>query len=45
MLVATTMRGSPELIWALALLALGLPAYLVFKRIYVPGVVSPTAPA
>jgi len=45
MLVATTMRGSPEVIWALALLALGLPAYLVFKRIYAPAVVGPTAPA
>ena len=31
-LVATTMHGSAEVIWALALLALGLPAYLVFKR-------------
>ena len=31
---ATTMHGSPEVIWALALLALGLPAYLVFKRVY-----------
>jgi len=36
MLVATTMRGSPEVMWALALLAFGLPAYLVFKRIYAP---------
>lgn len=35
-LVATTMHGSPEVIWALALLALGLPAYLVFRRIYAP---------
>ena len=44
MLAATLVRGSPEVIWALALLMLGLPAYLVFRRIYAPPVVGPTAP-
>ena len=34
MLAATIMRGAPEVIWALALLTLGLPAYVVFRRIY-----------
>ena len=43
-LAATLVRGSPEVIWALALLTLGLPAYLVFRRIYAPAVVGPTAP-
>jgi basic amino acid/polyamine antiporter, APA family len=44
-LVATIMRGAPEVIWALALITLGLPAYLVFRRIYAPAVLGPTARA
>jgi APA family basic amino acid/polyamine antiporter len=45
MLAATIMRGAPEIIWALALLTLGLPAYLVFRRIYSPtAVVGRSAP-
>jgi basic amino acid/polyamine antiporter, APA family len=46
MLAATIVRGAPEVIWALALLTLGLPAYLLFRRIYSPTpVVDPSAPA
>ncbi len=36
MLAATIVRGAPEVIWALALLTLGLPAYLLFRRLYGP---------
>lgn len=43
MLAATIARGAPEVIWALALLTLGLPAYLVFRRIY--GSVADSPPA
>ena len=45
MLVANVIRGAPEVFWALALLTLGLPAYLVFRRIYSPAPVSPPAAA
>jgi APA family basic amino acid/polyamine antiporter len=45
MLAATIIRGAPEVIWALALLTLGLPAYLLFRRIYSPtAVVDPSGP-
>ena len=45
MLVTTIIRGAPEVIWALALLTLGLPAYLLFRRIYSPtAVVDPSGP-
>jgi basic amino acid/polyamine antiporter, APA family len=37
MLAAAILRGSPDVIWALALLMIGVPAYLVFRRIYGPG--------
>jgi basic amino acid/polyamine antiporter, APA family len=44
MLAVTIMRGAPEVVWALALLTLGLPAYLVFRRVYSPaGVVGQSA--
>jgi hypothetical protein len=39
MLTATVLRGAPEVVWALGLLTLGLPAYLVFRRIYSPATV------
>jgi len=35
-LVANIAHGAPEVIWAIALLSLGVPAYLVFRRIYGP---------
>jgi APA family basic amino acid/polyamine antiporter len=44
-LVATVIRGAPEVIWALVLLTLGLPAYLVFRGIYRPAAVGPPAAA
>lgn len=44
-LVAIVLRGAPEVIWALVLLTLGLPAYLVFRGIYRPAVVGPPAAA
>jgi hypothetical protein len=40
---ATIIRGAPEVIWELALLTLGVPAYLVFRRIYTPAAVTPLA--
>ena len=45
MLGAAIFRGSPDFIWALILLTLGLPAYLVFHRIYSPAAVNPPAAA
>ena len=44
MLAVIIFRSSPEVIWALALLTLGVPAYLLFRRIYSPAVVGPSAP-
>lgn len=43
MLATTIFRGSPDIIWALVLLTLGLPAYLVFRRINAPAVAGPSA--
>lgn len=45
MLAATIIRGASEVIWALVLLTLGLPAYLLFRLIYSPASVNPPAAA
>jgi basic amino acid/polyamine antiporter, APA family len=46
MLAAAIFHGAPEVIWTLVLLALGGPAYLVFRRIYSTAAVGPpSAPA
>jgi amino acid transporter len=44
-LAAAVMRGAPEVIAALLLLMLGLPAYAVFRRICGPAEAEPQAPA
>ena len=42
-LAAGILRGTPEIIWALGLLTLGLPAYFIFRHVY--GAVTAEEPA